>query len=82
MQVREDDSGVIYLHTYTITHPPTHQVLHHLHPLAAEVADDACNVHNLLLFDLVQDSVDGDQSPRPTHTRTVRVACKNESVYP
>ena len=70
----------IYPHHIHTTHPPTHQVLHHLHPLAAEVADGTCNVHNLLLLDLVQDSVDGDQSPRPTHTSTVRerVACKNE----
>ena len=48
------------------------------------MVDDACNVHYPLLLDLVQDSVDGDQSPRPTHTRTggegaAQPLLKNES---
>ena len=72
---------LLLLYIFTVIYPPINPpVLHHLHPLAAEVADGACNVHNLLQLDLVQDSVDGDQSPRPAHTSTVRVAREYENV--
>ena len=55
----------------------THWVLHHLHPLSSEVLDDPRNIHHLFLCDLIQDSVYGDECPRPTHSSTTHTHTHN-----
>ena len=48
----------------------THWVLNHLHSLSSEVLDNSGNVHHSLLCNLIQNSVYGDECPRPPHSST------------
>ena len=51
--------------------PLTHRSLDHLHALVPHLVDGSCNVHHLLLLDLLQDIVNTDEGAGTTHTSTV-----------
>ena len=48
----------------------THRSLHHLHALVPHLVDGSCNVHHLLLLDLLQDIVNADEGTSTTNTST------------
>ena len=45
--------------------------LDHLHALVPHLVDGSCNVHHLLLLDLLQDIVNADEGPSATNTSTL-----------
>jgi len=48
----------------------THKALNHLHSLAPQLINGACNIHYFLLCHLLQDIVNADEGPSTTHTST------------
>ena len=50
----------------------THRSLYHLHALVPHLVDGSCNVHHLLLLDLLQHIVHADEGASTTNTSTVR----------
>ena len=59
----------------------THRSLRHLHALVPHLVDDSCNVHHLLLLDLLQDIVNADEGTSMPNTMHHRVPPKMLSTY-
>ena len=49
----------------------TYRCLDHLHALVPHLVDCSCNVHHLLLLDLLQDTVNTDEGTSTSNTSTV-----------
>ena len=47
-----------------------HWSLHHHHALVPHLVDGSCNVHHLLLLDLLQDIVNANEGTSATNTST------------
>ena len=61
------------MHVIIVSVGPLMQTYHgldHLHTLVSHLVDGSCNVHHLLLLDLLQDIVNADESTSTTNTST------------
>ena len=56
----------------------THHSLNHLHALVPHLVDGSCNVHQLLLLDLLQHVVDTDEGTSTSNTST---ACTTMGMH-
>ena len=48
----------------------TYHSLYHLHALVSHLVDGSCNVHHLLLLDLLQDIINADEGSCTTYSST------------
>ena len=51
----------------------TYRSLDHLHALVPHLVDGSCNVHHLLLLDLLQHIVNADEGTSATNTSTLEM---------
>lgn len=52
----------------TVIYEGTHQILHHAHPLAAQLCHQAIDVHKVVIPDVLDEVVQGDKHARPAHS--------------
>ena len=57
-------------HSQLATSVPTYQSLHHVHPLMPHTVNGAKDVNYLLFLQLLQDTVNGDESACATNSST------------
>lgn len=48
----------------------THQILHHAHPLAAQFCHQTVDIHKIMITDVLDEVVQGDEDARPAHAGT------------
>ena len=57
-------------HSQLATSVPTYHSLHHVHPLMPNTVNGAEDVNHLLFLQLLQDTVNGDESACATNSST------------
>ena len=70
----------IHLYFYHLSLFTAYRSLHHLRPLVSHLVDGSCNVHHLLLLDLVQDIVYADEGTSTSNSSTVSKYCHVHEV--
>lgn len=55
----------------------SHQVLHHAHPLAPELGDQAVDVHEVVVAHVLDQVIQRHEHARPAHARTARRGQEN-----